>query len=212
MNRRAAAVLVAGVLVAILVASLVGTRRLPRRGTTAITNTATTAAPRTALPGAPATSAARTAAPTAASTFAASQGGATPSLPALAGSPVPTVPPPLAKTDFPAQPIGYPAGWPDELRLPDQFALVEAASGTLPDGQSHGWAAKFRYRGTREQAIQALVAYFQGRGWQVLSHDLDAGTTVLAIEHGNRQSTGSLILDTDPGDPGSVRVLLTVRL
>src|SRR5438874_1547937 len=71
-----------------------------------------------------------------------SAAGASPAAQAITPSPSPvpvsTFPPALAEVTFPTQSTAYPADWPAELHYPDQFSVVEAASGTLPDGVSQG--------------------------------------------------------------------------
>lgn len=121
---------------------------------------------------------------------------------------VPTLPPPLIGVDFPDQVIDYPAGWPGDLRFPQEFQPSDFSSGVFPGATQSGWSAKLRYAGSPSNASQALSAFFSNQGWQVIEQDtLDSGGFLLVVEKGT-QGSGLLIVDSD--STGGTLVLTTI--
>lgn len=125
--------------------------------------------------------------------------------------PLATLPPPLAAVEFPTQVIDYPSGWPAQLHYPEQFKLVEAASGELPGGGSPGWAAKLRYKGTPDSAADLLSSFFTSGGWQITDRmELDSGGFLILIERDNKTGTGIVVIDPDPTERSYSRVVAIV--
>lgn len=139
-----------------------------------------------------------------------------PSPQAAAPSPSPLVmatqAPPLAAVPFPSPTIAYPADWPSELRFPESFVLVEATSGTLPDGSTKGWSAKLRFKGSPNQAVEALTLFLGNGGWQIRQLPLDSGGSLLLVQRQGKSGNGTVIIDPDPSDSTSSRILAGIRL
>ena len=70
-----------------------------------------------------------------------------------------TLPPPLAKVEFPAQPSDYPQEWLVATKYPEQFIVVEATLGTPADRDSDLWAANVRYAGEARSAVATLSSF-----------------------------------------------------
>jgi len=126
---------------------------------------------------------------------------------------LPTLPPPLAEVDFPAQAIDYPYDWPQEIRYPSTFKLVGAASGLLPDGKTKGWSAKLVYSGPTENAKTNLSSFFIERGWRIVeSSQLDSDGWHLFLQRNNNSQKGTILVGPDIAKPGSTRILVTILL
>jgi hypothetical protein len=116
----------------------------------------------------------------------------------------------LADVKFPTQKVDYPVEWPQELRYPDQFTLVQTSSG-MESGGIKGWAAKLRYTGSLKDAADLLSSFFTSNGWQIAErNELSTGGLSLLIERNNRQNTGLIVLESDPADSNSIRIVATV--
>lgn len=123
---------------------------------------------------------------------------------------VATLSPPLEHVDFPIQQVPYPPDWPTELRYPEQFAVVEISSGSLPDSASIGWGTKLRYAGDPKTAASILLSFFADHSWQIVEHtDLDTGGVLLVIKRDNGGS-GIVIIDSDVGDPNNTIIVATI--
>lgn len=122
------------------------------------------------------------------------------------------LPPPLAEVDFPSQPVDYPPDWPSLLIYPEQFVLVDASSGTLPeDTSTNGWAAKLRYQGTVEEAAEQMKSFFEPNGWQVVEQsELDGGGVLLLMAQTEPAGTVIVVLDPDQDNSSETRILATV--
>lgn len=126
--------------------------------------------------------------------------------------PLPTLPPPLARANFPKQAISYPQDWPTELRFPQEFVVVNTASGPSADGAVQIWTLKLRFAGNADAATEAMLTFLASRGWNAQQSVLSSGTHVVTIERNNGANGGGFEADTDPDDPASARILIAVRL
>jgi hypothetical protein len=124
-------------------------------------------------------------------------------------SPVALLPPPLANVDFPVQAIPYPSDWPNDLHYPEQFSVVDAISGTLPESAATGWIAKLRFEGDPSKAVQTLSSFLAEKGWQIAENtELDSGSVLLVIERDNK-SSGIAIIDPDIHDPAFTNIVVS---
>jgi hypothetical protein len=115
----------------------------------------------------------------------------------------------LAEVEFPTEPIEYPAGWPEDLRYPEEFDLVDASSGSLPGSSALGWGAKLRYEGDLEAAASALSSFYEDNGWEVAEQSfLDTGGVVMVITR--EAGSGILVMDADGDDPAYTNVVAVV--
>ena len=128
-----------------------------------------------------------------------------------AETPLPTLAPPLARVDFPEQVISYPPDWPDKLRYPEEFLLVEALTGTLPGGKQ-AWTTKLRFKGDPKSAAASLTTFLTSQGWQVERTDLDSGGVLLKIEGNEKGSAGVIDLDADAEQSTETKVLAAIFL
>lgn len=142
---------------------------------------------------------------------------ATPTPTPLQATPTPvelpssSLPAPLANVAFPTQVVPYPPEWPADLRYPEQFGVVETSSGTMPSGGAKGRAAKLRHKGDATSAADAMSSFFTAKGWQVVQRSaLDSGGMLLLVQKGDRQHSGIVVIDPEPGNADYVRILATV--
>lgn len=120
-----------------------------------------------------------------------------------------TLPPPLAKVEFPNEQIQYPSDWPEELKFPSEFTLVDSSSGTLPEGIAQGWAAKFRYQGKPFEAEKAISLFLVGKRWSVVEkNEFDSGGYSLLIQRGN--GNGIIVVDDDPNSSSRSVIIVTI--
>jgi hypothetical protein len=120
-----------------------------------------------------------------------------------------TLPPPLENVDFPSEQTQYPADWPDELKFPNEFVLVDSSSGKLPENTVQGWAAKFRYKGKPSEAEKVMSPFLKERGWTIVeSHRLDSGGYSLLIQL--EQGSGIIIIDDDPNTMSESLIIATI--
>lgn len=121
----------------------------------------------------------------------------------------PTLPAPLAAVSFPSEPIQYPTDWPNDLKFPKEFVLVDSASGTLPESTAKGWSAKLRFQGKPSGAVTAISGFFEEKGWTIVENDrLDSGGFLLLLRHG--QGDGIVIVDTDPSNSSHTLIIATL--
>ncbi|MBP6569352.1 MAG: hypothetical protein KA270_19405 [Saprospiraceae bacterium] len=117
--------------------------------------------------------------------------------------------PPLENVDFPSEQIVYPPDWPDEIRFPKEFVLVDYSSGLLPDNSKEGWSTKLRFYGNPSDAVKEASSYMEDKGWIVLQNDkLDSGGYLLLLQ--NEQGTGAIVIDPDPGNPSQTIIITTI--
>jgi hypothetical protein len=120
-----------------------------------------------------------------------------------------TLPPPLAGVPFPEQMIDYPLEWPEELRLPAPFRLVEVESGPLVEGDKIGWGGKFRFPNEPAAAAEALVTFFEETAWQINEQlDLGDGALLLFVSAVDREGEGMIVVDREPVATAGSRLLL----
>ena len=118
---------------------------------------------------------------------------------------------PLAGVEFPALAATYPPQWPAELDYPEQFIVVETGSGTLPESDVRGWAAKLRYEGDVGSAADLLSSFFMSQGWHIVEKtELGSGGFLMLIEGESGKGTGIVVIDPDPNDVRHTRALVTV--
>jgi hypothetical protein len=119
------------------------------------------------------------------------------------------LPPPLANIEFPSDHMQYPSDWPDELKLPQEFILADVASGTLPEGSTKGWSAKYRYQGKPLVAEKQISAFFENKGWVIVeSYKLDSGGFSLIIQR--NLGNGIIVIDTDPSNSLQTLIIATL--
>lgn len=117
--------------------------------------------------------------------------------------------PPLANVNFPTDQIPYPVDWPEELKFPDEFVLVDSSSGTLPKGIIQGWAAKFRYKGNPSDVDIAISSFLIEKGWSIIEKSkLDSGgySILIMMENG----TGIIAIDKDPNKTSQSLIIVTI--
>jgi len=130
-------------------------------------------------------------------------------LPTLRTStPVPSLPSPLKGVEFSAQPTDYPGGWPEEVRYPREFAVLEVSSGAL-DGRQ-GWGSKLMFKGTPEKASNLLSDFFVAKGWRIAQRtQLDSGGVVVVVDK-NEGGSGIWVADTSTEDSTCTNIVVTV--
>lgn len=120
-----------------------------------------------------------------------------------------TLPPSLANVNFPTGQAQYAADWPDGLKFPTAFVLVDSSSGTLPGGTTPGWSAKLRFQGNPSEAKKMISEFFKNTGWKIVESDqLDSGGFSLLIQHD--AGNGIIVIDTDPNNSSQSLVIVTV--
>jgi len=121
-----------------------------------------------------------------------------------------TLSPPLQNVYFPPIEVAYPDGWPIKLQYPDQFTLVEANSGVMPENNTIVWAVKLRYEGDPQSAASLLLNYFTEINWQIAEQTtLDSGGILLLIEENNK-GTGILVIDSEKENPDFTTIVATI--
>jgi hypothetical protein len=96
------------------------------------------------------------------------------------------------------------------LRFPQEFVVVDAASGPSADGVVQIWTLKLRFVGSTDAAAQAMLPFLAGHGWNTQRSQLSSGTQVVTLERSN--GGGGIVMDTDPDDSAAARILISVRL
>jgi hypothetical protein len=125
--------------------------------------------------------------------------------------PLPTLAPVLADIPFPQQSAEYPSQWPDDLRYPRQFQVVDTTMQRAGRKARQGWAAKLRYKGTPAHASEDLAAFFSERGWRIVERtELEYGGYLLLIARDGSLGSGSIVVGADEQNSGAARVLATV--
>jgi hypothetical protein len=123
----------------------------------------------------------------------------------------PTLPSPLTAVSFPSEPTPYPTDWPEDLKFPKDFVLVDSTSGTLPESTTKGWSAKLRYQGKPSEAENATTAFFEEKGWTIVENNpLDSGGSTLLLQR--EQANGIVVIDVDPNDPSVTLIIATFFL
>lgn len=121
----------------------------------------------------------------------------------------PTLSPPLANVEFLSEQEQYPADWPDEFKFPKEFVLVDSSSGVLPESAAMGWSAKLRYSGQPSDAVKAITAFFDNKGWTIVeSNQLDTGGFSLLIQRA--QGSGIVVIDGDPNNSSQTLIIATL--
>ena len=111
--------------------------------------------------------------------------------------------------DFPTEEIPYSADWPDDLKFPREFALVDSSSGQLPDTGVTGWAMKLRYTGSPSLAKAFLISFLEGEGWTVAeSTRVPENGFHLTIQRDD--GNGIVVLAAQPQEPSQTLILAVV--
>jgi hypothetical protein len=120
-----------------------------------------------------------------------------------------SIPNPLATISFPDEAVQYPADWPEELKYPKDFILVDTASGSYSEDTPVAYSAQLRYRGTPSQALAAMVAFLQENGWSVLdSTTSNSGNASLIVERA--QGSGLIGFNIDSNDSNQTLITATI--
>ncbi len=120
-----------------------------------------------------------------------------------------TLPQPLSNVEFPLGQAQYPSDWPDELKFPSPFVLVDSSSGILPEGTTTGWSVKLKFLGNPLEADKLISEFFREEGWTIVESDqLDSGGYSLLIQRG--QGNGIIVMDTDLTNPLQTLIIATV--
>ncbi len=105
--------------------------------------------------------------------------------------------PSIADLNISKQEISYPDEWPVDLRLPENFILVEAKSGASVSGSQQGWTAMYRFKGNVDEAKEAINQYFTQNRWDILiSENQESGGYMLLVE--NEETEGFIVIEMDP--------------
>jgi hypothetical protein len=121
------------------------------------------------------------------------------------------IPPKLANVDFPTEEKQYPTDWPNELKFPDDFLLVDFTSGTMPENSITGWSIKLRYQGKPSSAVEMLSTFFEDSSWTIVENDeLDFGGFLLLIQR--EQGNGVIVIEIDPDNSLQTLVIATIFL
>lgn len=121
----------------------------------------------------------------------------------------PSLPNPLENVEFPSEPTQYPADWPDELKFPEDFTLLDSTSGILPESTTTGWSAKLKYQGKPSDAVKLASAFLEEKGWTIFQKtQLDSGGFSLILER--EQGGGIVIIDADPNDVSASLIIATL--
>lgn len=131
----------------------------------------------------------------------------------------PTIPPtitalsPLSDIEFPQDEINYPNIWPENIRFPEEFLLVEARSDYLQTDSTTIWTAKLRFKGEIETAENEITSFFISNGWQILdrTEEQSAGVIVI-ISKGDESNQGFIIIGSDASDPSNTNLFVSVPL
>jgi hypothetical protein len=124
-----------------------------------------------------------------------------------------TLPPPLADVPFPEQTVDYPLEWPEELRLPAPFGLVEAESGPLVEGSRTGWGGKLHFPDGPASAVAALETFFEESAWQISEQvGLGDGASLLFVSAVDGEEEAMIVVDREPAPTAGSRLLLTVAV
>lgn len=120
-----------------------------------------------------------------------------------------TVPQPLGNVEFSQGQAQYPAGWPDELKFPLAFTLVDSSTGTLSEETTMGWSVKLKFQGKPSDADMAISEFFRDNGWTIVESDqMDSSGYSLLIQRG--QGNGIIVLNTDPNNPLQTLIIATI--
>ncbi len=116
--------------------------------------------------------------------------------------------PSISSLDIPEQTVDYPDGWPEELRFPIEFTLVESNSGESVGGSSYGWTAMYRMDDSVDEAESILREHFTDSGWEipVIEKQDETGYTFL-LEKG--ESNGFVVIEADPNKRNQTLIMAT---
>jgi len=120
------------------------------------------------------------------------------------------LPHPLGNVTFPSEKIQYPSDWPNELKFPKDFMLVDSTSGLLPGASTKGFSAKLRYKGIPFEAEKIISSFFKDNKWSIVETDkLDSGGFSLLIQHNNK-GNGIIVIDADPNNSLQTIIIATI--
>jgi hypothetical protein len=119
-----------------------------------------------------------------------------------------TLPPPPQTYDFPSEQIRYPAEWPNDLKFPEQFVLVDSASGSLPESTSIGWSVRLIYQGNTDATVKALSEFLGSKDWTITDNlSVDSNNVSILIER--EGSSGIIAISSDPNNPSQTLITAT---
>lgn len=105
--------------------------------------------------------------------------------------------PPTYLKDFPTTEVPYPPNWPEELILPEEFTLVEAISGNLPDNPNPAWGLKEIYDGSPMEAKELILPFFLEQGWDIVQSFTYEPYGYVFILDKNNGGSGIMSLESD---------------
>lgn len=116
--------------------------------------------------------------------------------------------PAIAALDIPKDGVSYPDDWPEDLRFPKVFTLVETSSGKSVGGSSQGWTAMYRIKGSVDEAEASLRKHFLDLGWQIpaVEKQEESGYMFL-LEKG--ESNGFIVIEADPDKRNQTLIMAT---
>lgn len=114
----------------------------------------------------------------------------------------------IADLNISKQEISYPDDWPVDLRLPNNFILVEANSGVSVGGSQQGWTAMYRFSGNIDEAEEAINQYFTQNGWDiVVSEKQEVGGYMLLVQ--NENTEGFTVIEVDQDNSRKSLIMVT---
>jgi hypothetical protein len=101
----------------------------------------------------------------------------------------------------------YPSGWPDDVRYPAQFTVMDANTVRTHDNELPAYAVQMRFEGDMQTAAESFSSYFAARGWRIVERsELDSGAISINVARNGDRDSGNIIIDPDPLDTGKVRI------
>jgi hypothetical protein len=101
----------------------------------------------------------------------------------------------------------YPSGWPEEVRYPAQFTVLDAKTVRTHDNELPAYAVQMRFEGDMPTAAESFSSYFATQGWRIVERtELDSGAISINVARNSDRDSGNIIIDPDPLDTGKVRI------
>lgn len=117
--------------------------------------------------------------------------------------------PSIVSLDIPNETINYPEDWPEDLRLPVSFSLVEANSGTSVGGSSQGWTAMYRFDGSVDEAESAINKHYFDNGWEIVGIEKqEIGGYKMLVQKG--ETEGFLVIELDSENQKQTLIMTTI--
>ncbi len=122
-----------------------------------------------------------------------------------------SLPPMINKLKYEGEPVSYPDDWPNAVRYPKEFLLMDPVSGSLAGiggDNSTGYAAALLYKGNVSDAVQLMGEFMKSNGYTLECTKMQSWKYLLVVDKNHKG--GAITFEEDLEEKDITRIIATV--